>query len=56
MLVSEYFTKGEDIVVKGDQASSYKIIKKGEISVIVEDAEGVSKEVNTLKEGMYFGE
>ena len=55
MLVSEYFTKGEDIVVKGDQASSYKIIKKGEISVIVE-VDGVSKLVNTLKEGMYFGE
>jgi len=38
-------------VIQGDQASSYYIVKKGELIVLVDD-----KEVNVMESGQTFGE
>ena len=49
--MNEVYRMGDDIVTQGDQASSYYLIKEGEVQVIIN-----GENVNVLKEGGTFGE
>ena len=49
--MNEVYRMGDDIVSQGDQASSYYLIKEGEVQVIIN-----GENVNVLKEGGTFGE
>ena len=50
-MMNEVYRRGDDIVCQGDQASSYYLIKEGEVNVIINN-----KKVNVLKQGGTFGE
>ncbi len=51
VLTTQKFKKGEYIVVEGDPASSFYVIKEGEISVLKGD-----KEIRKMEKGDSFGE
>ena len=51
VLITNYFEKNQDLVCQGDAASSYYIIKKGTVSVILD-----GKVINKMEAGDTFGE
>ncbi|MDH5711713.1 MAG: cyclic nucleotide-binding domain-containing protein, partial [Gammaproteobacteria bacterium] len=56
MLASKrLYTAGELVFSQGDEANSFYIIEKGQISVFY-DNNGIDKELCTLSDNDYFGE
>lgn len=51
VIVTEHYTNGDQIVCQGDQASSYYLIKSGQVSVEID-----GHEVTTMNAGDTFGE
>lgn len=51
VMITLKFTKGENIVVEGDPASSFYIVKEGQISIL----KG-GKELRKMNKGDSFGE
>ncbi|MBX9678987.1 MAG: ATP-binding cassette domain-containing protein [Gemmataceae bacterium] len=50
------FTKGDKIIVQGDQGDKFYLLRRGIVDVVVGEGTSDRKVVNTLSEGDHFGE
>jgi putative peptide zinc metalloprotease protein len=52
----EHYARGADILRQGEAGDRFYIVRRGRLAVVQQDAEGVSRQVNELVSGDYFGE